>query len=82
MTKTDAVNMEFDEQLKDLSTNELIEIQKSIKRIIEEREVSEDVIKRAIEYLDSITRGSVRYTDLTLSGKAGFKTRVYIQKNC
>lgn len=66
MTKTDAVNMEFDEQLKDLSTNELIEIQKSIKRIIEEREVSEDVIKRAIEYLDSITRGSVRYTDLTL----------------
>lgn len=66
MTKTNMVNMGIDEQLEDLSTNELIELQKSIKRIVEEREVSEDVIKGAIEYLDNITRGSVRYTDLTL----------------
>jgi len=56
----------IDEQLKDLSTVELIELQKSITRIIEGREVSEEVIKSAIEYLNSITRGSVRYTDLTL----------------
>ncbi len=58
--------MGIDEQLKDLSTVELIELQKSITRIIEGREVSEEVIKSAIEYLGSITRGSVRYTDLTL----------------
>lgn len=58
--------MGIDEQLKDLSTVELIELQKSITRIIEGREVSEEVIKIAIEYLNSITRGSVRYTDLTL----------------
>jgi hypothetical protein len=64
--KTDVINMGIDDQLKDLSTNELIEMQKSITRIIEEREVSESVIKAAIEYLDSLTRGSVRYTDLTL----------------
>jgi hypothetical protein len=41
-------------------------LQKSITRIIEGRGVSEEVIKGAIEYLDSITRGAVRYTDLTL----------------
>ena len=32
-------------QLKGLSTNELIELQKSVTKILDEREVSEDVIK-------------------------------------
>lgn len=49
-------------QLKELSTNELIELRKTIAKILDEREVSEDVIKDAINYLG---RG-VRYTKLTL----------------
>lgn len=65
-TKTDVINARIDEQLVDLSTNELIELQNSITRILQEREISEDVIKYTIEYLDSVTRDSVRYTDLTL----------------
>ena len=58
--------MEILEQLKDLTTVELVELQINITKILQEREVSEDTIKSAIAYLDSITRGSVRYTDLTL----------------
>jgi hypothetical protein len=66
--------MSFEEQLKDLSTVDLIELQNSITRILQEREVSEDVIKSTIEYLSNISRGSVRYTDLTLYlEKRGFK---------
>ena len=53
-------------QLKDLSTNELIEIQKAITKILDAREVSEDVIKDAINYLTSIGMSTPRYTQLTL----------------
>ncbi len=67
MMKTDVINMGAYEQLGELSTNELVELQKNITRILQEREVSEDVIKSAIEYLYSISQyGFVRYTDLTL----------------
>jgi hypothetical protein len=58
--------MGIHEQLKDLSTVELVELQKGITLILQEREVSEDVIRSAIGYLYGISRGSVRYTDLTL----------------
>lgn len=58
--------MGIKEQLEELSTVELIELQNDITRIVQEREVGEDVIKNAIDYLSDISRGSVRYTDLTL----------------
>jgi hypothetical protein len=64
--KTDKVNMEILEQLKDLTTVELVELQINITKILQEREVSEDTIKAAVEYLYGTSRGSVRYTDLTL----------------
>ncbi len=64
--KTDVINMGAYEQLGELPTNELIELQKNITRILQEREVSEGAIKSAVEYLYSILPGSVRYTDLTL----------------
>lgn len=53
-------------QLKELSTNELIELQKSIARILDEREISEDVIKEAINYFYNIGKSTPRYTALTL----------------
>ena len=53
-------------QLKGLSTNELIELQKAITKTLDEREVSEDVIKGAIEYLYKIGMSTPRYTQLTL----------------
>lgn len=54
-------------QLKELSTNELIELQKTITRTLDEREVGEDVIKEAVEYLYKISlMGMPRYTQLTL----------------
>lgn len=56
------VERSIEGQLKELSTNELIELQKSIAKILDEREVSEDVIKEAISYLGA----GVRYTKLTL----------------
>lgn len=59
-------NKEIGEQLKELSTNELVGLQRNITQILQEREVSEDVIKSAVEYLYEIQNGSVRYTDLTL----------------
>lgn len=58
------VERSIESQLKDLSTNELIELQKAITQTLEEREVSEDVIKEAINYLYKI--GKSRYTDLTI----------------
>jgi hypothetical protein len=58
--------MIIDEQLKDLSTSELVELQNSITRILQEREVSENVIKDAVEYLYKLQNGTVRYTELTL----------------
>lgn len=58
--------MIIDEQLKELSTSELVELQRSITRILQEREVSENVIKNAVEYLYKIQNGTIRYTDLTL----------------
>lgn len=58
--------MIINEQLKELSTSELVELQNSITQILQEREVSEDVIKSAVEYLYKIQNGTVRYTDLTL----------------
>jgi hypothetical protein len=58
--------MGIDEQLKDLSTSELVELQKSITEILQEREVSENVIKDAVDYLYQLQNGTVRYTDLTL----------------
>lgn len=63
MTRTNMDNREI-EQLKELSTNELVDLQRDITKILQEREVSEDVIKSAIEYLAK--SGSDRYTDLTL----------------
>lgn len=56
------------DQLKDLSTNELVNLQKAITQTLEERDVSEDVIKEAVRYLKSIQPygGSVRFTTLTL----------------
>lgn len=53
-------------QLKGLATNELIELQKAITKILDEREVSEDVIKSAIDYLTKIGMSTPRYTQLTL----------------
>jgi hypothetical protein len=65
MTKIDVIHMGIGEQLKELSTNELVELQKNITRILQEREVSEDIIKDAYDHLYN-TKGYVRYTDLTL----------------
>ena len=64
--KTDVINMGIDDQLKDLSTNELVDLQVSITKILQEREVGESVIKDAVEYLYKLQNGTVRYTDLTL----------------
>lgn len=58
--------MGIDDQLKDLSTVELVELQRDITGILQEREVGEDVLKSAIEYLYKLQNGTVRYTDLTL----------------
>ncbi len=66
--------MGTNEQLEELPTVELIKLQNSITRILQEREVSEDVIRSTIEHFDDIKRGSTRYTDLTLYlEKRGFK---------
>lgn len=56
------------QRLKELSTSELTELHKEITRILDEREVSEDVIRDAISYLadrDPLSIG-IRYTKLTL----------------
>lgn len=56
----------IESQLKELSTNELIELQKSITRILDGRDVGEDVIKDAINYFYSIGIYGPRYTQVTL----------------
>lgn len=53
-------------RLKELTDSELVEIQYAIKHILEEREVSEELIKETIEYLYSKESITLRYTDLTL----------------
>lgn len=63
-------------KLKELADNELVELQYTIKHILEEREVSEDLIKETVEYLYSKkgTALSIRYTDLVIYlEKAGLK---------
>lgn len=63
-------------KLKELTNSELVKLQYAIKRILEEREVSEELIKETIEYLYAKegTALSIRYTDLTLYiEKAGLK---------
>jgi len=62
------------EKLKELTDSELLELQYDIKHILEERGVSEDVIKETVGKLYEKIGGSLRYTDLTLYlEKAGFK---------
>jgi len=53
-------------KLNELNINDLVELQYAIKHILEEREVSEDVIKEALEFLYRKNSGSVRFTQLTL----------------
>lgn len=63
-------------RLKELADSELVELQYTIKHILEEREVSEELIKETIEHLYSKkgTALSIRYTDLALYlEKAGLK---------
>lgn len=65
-------------KLKELADNELVELQYSIKHILEEREVSEELIKETVEYLYSKkgTALSIRYTDLAIYlEKAGLKEK-------
>jgi len=59
------VERSIEGQLKDLSTNELIELRKTITKILDVREVSEDVIKEAADYLYRIGV-TLRYTNLAL----------------
>lgn len=62
------------EKLKELTDSELLELQYAIKHILEERGISEDVIKETIGKLYEKKGGSLRYTDITLYlEKAGFK---------
>ena len=56
----------IESQLKELSTNDLIELQKAITKILDEREVSEEVIKEALDYLSKIGFDTPRFTRLTL----------------
>ncbi len=61
-------------KLKELTDNELVELQYAIKHILEERGVSESVLKEAVEKLYKVSGGLLRYTNVVLYlERAGYK---------
>lgn len=61
-------------KLGELSDSDLLDIQYAIKHILEDREISEDTIKKAVDYLYKKCSGQFRYTDLVMYlEETGFK---------
>jgi len=61
-------------KLSELSDSELLDIQQTIKHILEDREISEETVKSTVDLLYKKHSGNLRYTELVIYlEKAGFK---------